>query len=413
MDWLRIQLDFLRQRNMKAIISGHVPPARNDDKTNWDETCWQKYALWVRQYRDVIVGSLYGHMNIDHFMLQDFRNIRFDVMIGAAEPGSSTSAEDNAFSMASEADYLVSLRKIWSNLPRAPSEASNKQRRKQNQRFEEKIGGEWAERYAVSHVAPSIVPNYFPTLRIFEYNTTGLELDCISEELPSLIERDEAISGEVPSMDANKKKKKKRPKFIVPDGPSKSAPPGPAYSPQTLSLLGYKQYYANLTYIQDDFEPSPNASFDEAHWRKGKHHGKKPKHQEPQPRRFAYELEYDTMTHGDAYGMGNCTTVRKWVELAARIGRPNLSGTRGPFDGSPDLGNDSEELDAAEDIERVEPVNMHYDSQEEKWVKEQKKKHKDRKKHGRGQNELWDAFVERATVGTLGPQEVDDRFGAG
>lgn len=398
---------------MKAIISGHVPPARNDDKTNWDETCWQKYALWMRQYRDVIIGSLYGHMNIDHFMLQDFHNIRFDVMNGAATPESFASIEGNAFSAASEANYLVSLRKIWSNLPRAPGKESSKHQRKQNERFEEKIGGEWAERYAVSHVAPSIVPNYFPTLRIFEYNTTGLDLDSISEKLPVLVEPDKAMLDEDAIVDANKNKKKKRPKFIVPDGPSKSAPPGPAYSPQTLSLLGYKQYYANLTYIQDDFEPSPNASLDEARWRKGKHHGKNPKHREPQPRRFEYELEYDTMAHGDAYGMGNGTTVRKWVELAARIGRPNSGGSSGPSEAIPELVDDFEETDVAESIELIESVDVHWASDEMKMIMKTKKKHKGKKKHKHGKNELWGAFVERATVGTLGPQEVDARFGAG
>ena len=69
MEWLRIQLQILRDRGMKAILIGHVPPARVDSKESWDETCWQKYALFGRQFRDVIVGSLYGHMNIDHFML--------------------------------------------------------------------------------------------------------------------------------------------------------------------------------------------------------------------------------------------------------------------------------------------------------------------------------------------------------
>lgn len=46
MEWLRVQLKILRSRNMKAILMGHVPPARSSEKKNWDETCWQKiYAL--------------------------------------------------------------------------------------------------------------------------------------------------------------------------------------------------------------------------------------------------------------------------------------------------------------------------------------------------------------------------------
>ena len=61
MEWLRIQLQILRERGMKAILIGHVPPARTDSKESWDETCWQKFTLWERQYRDIIVGSLFGH----------------------------------------------------------------------------------------------------------------------------------------------------------------------------------------------------------------------------------------------------------------------------------------------------------------------------------------------------------------
>jgi endopolyphosphatase len=88
MEWLRIQLQILRDRGMKAILMGHVPPARVDSKESWDETCWQKYTLWQRQFRDVIVGGLYGHMNIDHFMLQDFDQISKDAERGRMASGS-------------------------------------------------------------------------------------------------------------------------------------------------------------------------------------------------------------------------------------------------------------------------------------------------------------------------------------
>ncbi|KAG7130505.1 Endopolyphosphatase like protein [Verticillium longisporum] len=48
MEWLRIQLQAMRERGMKVILMGHVPPARTNSKQNWDETCWQKYNLWLR-----------------------------------------------------------------------------------------------------------------------------------------------------------------------------------------------------------------------------------------------------------------------------------------------------------------------------------------------------------------------------
>src|SRR4051812_24178600 len=82
MEWLRIQLQILRDRGMKAILIGHVPPARTDSKLSWDETCWQKFTLIERQYRDMIVSSLFGHMNINHFMLHDFKDLKKDTKSG-------------------------------------------------------------------------------------------------------------------------------------------------------------------------------------------------------------------------------------------------------------------------------------------------------------------------------------------
>ena len=116
MEWLRIQLQLVRKRGMKAILMGHVPPARTESKISWDETCWHKYTLWMLQYRDVIVGSLYGHMNIDHFMLQDSHRIDDGIMNGEVEAVGMTTLDDE-FSIQSSADYLSDLQHGWRKLP--------------------------------------------------------------------------------------------------------------------------------------------------------------------------------------------------------------------------------------------------------------------------------------------------------
>ena len=194
MEWLRIQLQLLRDRGMKAILMGHVPPARVNSKESWDETCWQKYTLWVRQFRDVIVGSLYGHMNIDHFMLQDFEQISKEAKRGkmgrsaASEKRSSSDArsestlyDDGEISVASASDYLLDLRQAWADLS-VPLNKSDQQgssvveTKRNNKPYFDWIGGKLAERYAITFVAPSIVPNYYPTLshhRIQHYRPRG------------------------------------------------------------------------------------------------------------------------------------------------------------------------------------------------------------------------------------------------
>ncbi|RAL63755.1 hypothetical protein DID88_003401 [Monilinia fructigena] len=203
MEWLRIQLQFMRDRGMKVILTGHVPPARTDSKSLWDETCWQKYTLWLQQYRDIIVGGLFGHMNIDHFMIHDTQDIDLLLFEGksAAPP---RALMDDEFTVQSAGGYLEDLREDWSVLPNPknlpvsmgideedlePSnltdasggkakkgKKSKKEKKRDKKRKElKKFGGPWGERFQITHVGPSIVPNYFPTLRVIEYNITGLD----------------------------------------------------------------------------------------------------------------------------------------------------------------------------------------------------------------------------------------------
>ena len=128
-EWLRIQLQFLRQRGMKAIITGHVPPARTESKTSWDETCWHKYAYWMQQYRDVVVGSVYGHMNIDHFMLQDFQDIDDNIMDGRSIDIVKTATHED-FTIQGSASYLTELQSDWSQLPNQPMPKADSTKKK-------------------------------------------------------------------------------------------------------------------------------------------------------------------------------------------------------------------------------------------------------------------------------------------
>jgi endopolyphosphatase len=490
MEWLRIQLSILRDRGMKAILMGHVPPARVDNKESWDETCWQKYTLWVQQYRDVIVGSLYGHMNIDHFMLQDFDEIDDSTKKGdmarvkgtRRTDGGISLLEDGEVTVASVSDYLLGLRESWSQLPSPLSisqsldsyeeetsiwawlistiSGSNKGKKpgkSEKKKYLEKIGGKYAERYSVSHVSPSVVPNYFPTLRIIEYNITGLEdlrmhgtrgnskstTQPMREQLPlngDPFMDDEGYEREMETRikrkqkEKNNKVKKSKYRFKVPEGPSKSAPPGPAYSPQTFTFTRFVQYFANLTHINNDYiDPShhiptaaslgPNSrtsandlspqtifglavsatgEIEHKGWKEGKHkkhQGKQPK-PEPHPNEFVYEVEYDTkdMKFPDL-------TVRRWVEYARKIGQPrtkahSLDASKNDYDDI--VFEDSEAFDDAALDE--EEGDEDYDTN---GKKHKKKKHK---KHFKPSKQ-WYTFVKRAFVGTMDSHEIRSVFG--
>lgn len=436
MEWLRIQLQFLRERGMKAILMGHVPPARTEAKLLWDETCWQKYTLWLQQYRDVVVGSLYGHMNIDHFLLQDNKDISNKAMSAKTE-SVSRMALDDELTVQSTADYLTELRAGWSQIPDAPKtksksssgsgyfydllESITKEKKKHEKtkedKYLEKIGGEWAERYSLSLVSPSVVPNFFPTLRVIEYNISGLEnhkvahADCLEkmtlqegqEAHCYMADEEERVPIETGIRKSKKgkgkkRKSKKKPKSTIPKPPSKSTPPGPAYSPQTLSLLGYTQYFANLTRINDDFEQDQVVG--EEGWHNGKHSGKKPhKDKLRHHNKFKYEVEYDTR-NDSVFGLKDLT-VRSYVDLAGRIGqyKPPKSDRIEDVDteGSKTTNNDVDEV-VCGDHELAASKKKH-------------KKHGKKHEHRKAINKVWFTFVNRAFIGTRDDDELHDEFG--
>ncbi|KFX86452.1 hypothetical protein V490_09074, partial [Pseudogymnoascus sp. VKM F-3557] len=207
------------------------------------------------------------------------------------------------------------------------------------------MGGEWAEKYQVSLVSPSVVPNYFPSLRVVEYNISGLDGGVFVEEegptatsyrLPG--EDDEEDEYEVEDVDTDgeedetdphtagkkhKKKKKKgkkhrkpkHPDLKIPPPPPKGSPPGPAYSPQPLSWTGYTQYFANLTAISEAEAAAEGGGKGD----KGKG-GKGGKDKPKGDGEFKYEIEYSTINDTKGFALPDLT-VRSFLSLAHRIGR--------------------------------------------------------------------------------------------
>lgn len=426
MDWLRVQLQLLRERGMKAILIGHVPPARTDNKQNWDETCWQKYTLWLKQYRDVVTGSLYGHMNIDHFLLHDTKQINLE--LGANQLSVRESLEEE-ISIQSKKDYLSDLRKEWSSLPgsvfnaleaeeadSSDVDASKKKKKKKKKKDKyKKIGGKYAERYSLSLISPSIVPNYFPTIRVIEYNITGLENTALwtdsfdgaepAVSAPADWEEEGDSSGDrfpelKRDLDSEKKKKKKKkpkkpkdPNLVIPDDPPKKSTPGPAYFPQPLTLTGYTQYFANLTYINNDLT---HLDLEDSKWRDGDYSDEDPQHKKPKPHDFNFEVEYSTFDDR-VYKMKDMT-VMSYLKLAYRMGIKKKKGKSNALDVWGDFEDDDDEtVDIAaldNDLTEVGDVDGVQDEDDEELDSQKKKK----------KNKTWLHFLERAFVGTI-PQK--------
>ncbi|PHH73254.1 hypothetical protein CDD82_5572 [Ophiocordyceps australis] len=417
MEWLRVQLQLLRQRGIKAILMGHVPPARTDSKQNWDDTCWQRYTLWLRQYRDVVSASLFGHMNIDHFLLQDTKKL---YMAQDAHP---------PLMARSKGDYLQELRDEWADLPdsiisildsdhphqddsHGHDDVKDSKKKKNKDKYA-KIGGKYAERYQLSLVSPSMVPNYFPTLRVFEYNITGLEdatvwTDSYDPRVLStpLLQQDSEHIELRRHLDVDKKKKKKKKKKnkgknrrpdapdIMPQDPAKDALPGPAYHAQPLTLTGYTQYYANLTHLNNDV---PEPDMDTSKWRAGNPH-KKPKHSPPRPLPFRFDVEYSTFDD-NMYRLRDLT-VKSYLHLAYRMGK---KGKKALVDHVKD-DNDEDLADSLEqEQEQEQELSDGVDADKKKKKKKNKKKKKERQ---REENKTWLHFLSHAFVKTVPKKDL-------
>lgn len=422
MEWLRIQLELMRQTNMKAILIGHVPPARvrevgwreggRDDweagwrKRSWDETCWRKYVLWGQQYRDVIAGSIYGHMNLDHFIVMDTKELdrkHKPVKHEVDKTVYTASDHEPIFHINSAEDYLISLREGFSRLPHPgpPRGKAWKNAPKGidwNKKYIEDIGGEFGERFVVNVVGPSVIPNYFPTLRIVEYNITGIGAGFPSDDIVETqddMEPETRIEGELRkrSTDPTKKKKKtpsKKPIAPTPNPPSPTAPPGPAYSNQPFTLLGYTQLYANLTRI--------NSGRNKAH-----------RGAEKVDNEFRYEVEYDTRTD-KKYGLKDMT-VRSYLNLAHKLVDAREPGhKKGKKEGKGKGKNEA----AKEDIDDMIDYDLDdNDDDDEVDLARKGRQHKGHvhRKGNKDRDRIFREFLNRAFVQTLSGDDLDAILG--
>ncbi|KAG0200130.1 Endopolyphosphatase [Mortierella sp. GBA30] len=291
MIWLETELKRLRRRNMVAYLTGHVPPEKN----SYSPTCYSRYTRIALKYSDVIVGHLYGHANIDHFfLLSENKKGRAGKQEGAEEVEEE---ERRVISVMDEEDYdpfhalgLTSyMDTLWKQYQKIPEKAE-------------------LDKYAIVQVAPSVVPTYHPTLRIFTYQLTtpasdgtkSVEFDQSSELLnaqqgdeeededdeddemsqkeleeyfAAVLNRDSEIEDLTMYKKTHRGKKPRRYPHAV--------------TPSTFGFpLGYTQYWSNLTLANDGPATAPQ-----------------------------YEIEYRTR---EDYGLQDLG-VASWLDLAKRM----------------------------------------------------------------------------------------------
>jgi endopolyphosphatase len=201
-----------RKRGVKTYLTGHVPPG----KKFYYPSCNRRYTLWSHAFRDVILGHLYGHNNMDHFFLLDakqaleeeeeaqmlkyllysdqrpdfstFTDSELDILqrLTHRSPTELLDLPDTDFQALGTEEYLIELKGMFQAIPERPKPKgkSDKKRKK----WEEKVR-EYEENYQVVQVSPSIIPAYFTAIRVTEYNISGLEGEKFERFENELIER--------------------------------------------------------------------------------------------------------------------------------------------------------------------------------------------------------------------------------
>lgn len=139
-DWLEVQLEMFRARQMQVWVTGHVPPS----DVHYFPECYYRYAELSLRYQDIILGSLFGHLNVDHFYFVEAADLNV------------SPKEDIMPSHSFEGTIFEELMTDFGALVKASGHLNY-------------------DDYAVVSVSPSLVPNpYLPSFRVFSYNISGL-----------------------------------------------------------------------------------------------------------------------------------------------------------------------------------------------------------------------------------------------
>ncbi|KAI9494399.1 Metallo-dependent phosphatase-like protein [Zychaea mexicana] len=142
LEWIRAQLATARRDRARVYMIGHVPPSER----TFYSSCLDLYTDVSLEYRDIIGGHMYGHVNMDHFtVLQKENNNNYD-----CDPTDDDDDDDVQvdLTMLKKSDLRKQYKKVRENEPAV-----------------------------VIHVAPPILPVYNPGFRINEYNTDPSSAD--------------------------------------------------------------------------------------------------------------------------------------------------------------------------------------------------------------------------------------------
>ncbi|KAI9031039.1 Metallo-dependent phosphatase-like protein, partial [Phycomyces nitens] len=159
MAWLEDELAKAKREESRVYIIGHVPPSTRD----YRNTCLDEYMRIASVYSDILLGHFYGHLNMDHFLLYDGRPDLADELVTNA-----TESDDMVHSNRNLDKYVDWLRDMYKSIEAIESRKSKKSPPQEPR-----------APVVVIQVAPSVLPAFFPAVRIYRYETDETNHDTV------------------------------------------------------------------------------------------------------------------------------------------------------------------------------------------------------------------------------------------
>ncbi|KAI7888909.1 Metallo-dependent phosphatase-like protein [Mucor mucedo] len=136
--WMKKQLKRARQEGVKVIIIGHVPPTIKTFK----DDCLDDYIKLSTNFADIITGHMYGHANMDHFQV-------LGRSYSSLNEGGSDDDDDDMHVQKDTGRFISTLHKQYKKVKKLRD----------------------TENLVVIHVAPPMLPLFYPTFRVNEYES--------------------------------------------------------------------------------------------------------------------------------------------------------------------------------------------------------------------------------------------------
>ncbi|SPC61264.1 related to PPN1 - vacuolar endopolyphosphatase [Ustilago sp. UG-2017b] len=307
LDWLEVQLDLFRRRGMQVHLLGHVPPTAG----NYFGKCYRRYTDIVLRFQDTVVGQHFGHMNTDAFFVQEDMEAVYSSISSEAGMGDEAEAEVEPEEMEEEMEEMEEAEErdevetkdegLPGDLKRDFSTLPGKGRT--NKDF-----------YSVFFVAPSIIPTYYPSIRLWTYNvsesarnqpfTSNLNTISSIEPNTGLGEDDDeelepfSRHHHRPTPPKKKKGKKHRKHKL----PRHTSPSSPSRTNTYLSMLGYSQWVMDIDDQNETIESilhphklnSAGVGEEKKKHRDKDDEEKKKRRKEAGKQQVSYKLEYAT-----------------------------------------------------------------------------------------------------------------------